>query len=241
MSHPYSHFLEINASTSFTMLLFAVWFSSLLGSGHCLGMCGPMAINVTSTWYKNIAYNVGRLFGYGILGGIAGFAGDSLLSLESVTIRYFLLAVMVGVVLWSGWSIATGRPPRLHLPEAFDHIFRFLFKNVMRASWLGSCPKAFSVGLMTAGLPCGWLYTYVAMAATSGGGLRGILVMVCFWLGTMPLMFAAPALTKRFLMPLQNRYPIVAGTLISLAGLLAIYFNWWPAVTSALNVSSSCH
>ena len=62
-----------------------VFVAGILGTAHCLGMCGPFALAIGGTasgWSsaltKQSLYTLGRVFTYGILGAIAGFCGTRL-------------------------------------------------------------------------------------------------------------------------------------------------------------------
>ncbi|MCA9134909.1 MAG: sulfite exporter TauE/SafE family protein, partial [Planctomycetales bacterium] len=39
-------------------------------------------------------------------------------------------------------------------------------------------------------LPCGWLYLFALLAAGTGHALTGMLVMIAFWIGTVPALIA---------------------------------------------------
>ena len=65
-----------------------------------------------------------------------------------------------------------------------------------------SAAAPFFIGLVTTLLPCGWLYTFVALALAAANPLNACLIMFAFWLGTLPVMigtgFASNYLIQRF-------------------------------------------
>jgi hypothetical protein len=217
------------------MTLFAVWSASLLGSGHCLGMCGPIAVGTARTWQQIFAYNLARGLAYVFLGLAVGFVGESLLDFDSSWLRIVSTILMVISVLFISWRISTSRPLQISLPVFWLRWHRSLFKKFTAGSAAGEILPAFSIGALTAALPCGWLYTFVLLAAASGSALRGGLILAAFWLGTLPVMAMAPALTKNVLVPLQRKSPRILGAAVATASLFAIWLKW-----ASLNVPS-CH
>ena len=66
-------------------MLLAVVTASLLGSGHCAGMCGPLALmaSIGPATSAQLArrmsfYHVGRLIGYMSLGAAVGGVGAAM-------------------------------------------------------------------------------------------------------------------------------------------------------------------
>ena len=55
-----------------------------IGTMHCIGMCGPLALslpvvtnNNTSRFFSTLLYNLGRIVTYAVLGAIFGIAGST--------------------------------------------------------------------------------------------------------------------------------------------------------------------
>jgi uncharacterized protein len=78
------------------------------------------------------------------------------------------------------------------------------------------------VGLVTTLLPCGWLYTFVVVAGSTGGAFAGAAVMAVFWVGTVPILFAVGLGAARLLGPLTRRLPVLSATFVLVLGLLTI-------------------
>ena len=67
-----------------TAIIFAAFAMGLLGSFHCVGMCGPLALslplNDNSVWSKfsgGLLYNAGRIVTYSLFGFVFGIIGKS--------------------------------------------------------------------------------------------------------------------------------------------------------------------
>ena len=97
----------------------------LLGSSHCIGMCGGFAAiigmrtkSLAGNFRDQMVYSLGRLSSYATLGGVAGFAGKRIASaLPSVINVPALLCLIAGVFLISFMkgNVATGTPSRRRL------------------------------------------------------------------------------------------------------------------------------
>lgn len=179
-------------------LVAAVVVASVLGSLHCAGMCGAfLAVAVSSPGESpkaapQVAYHLGRLTTYLVMGAAAGLAG-SLLNLGGVLAGLGpVAAVLAGVTMLAfgtvtllqlrGWNV---RMPTL--PGGWTHR---LSGAVGKAMSLPVVPRAAVIGLLTTLLPCGWLYAFVATAAGTGHVLTGMAAMAAFWVGTLPVMVA---------------------------------------------------
>lgn len=173
-----------------------IFVAGILGSAHCLGMCGGFAFAIggwATTWQESAArqilYTLGRVFTYAVLGAIAGYSGlrvtsqfPAFLSLPAV------LSLLAGSVLIHQGLLAAGWLPKKGLAGQPGCVASSLFASFITGpGWL----QAFLAGLFTGLLPCGLLYSMVALAASSRGILLGMAVMVVFGLGTAPAMVLA--------------------------------------------------
>lgn len=179
-----------------SMLLGAVLVTSLVGSLHCAGMCGvfvAMAVGSGDSRARvrlQILYHGGRLVGYVTLGAIAGAIGRAVdLGAHAAGLHHTAAIVAAVMVLLIG--VATGlkelgvrlpRGPRFKIAQRF-------FEKGARASQRLSAPgRALVIGLLTALLPCGWLYAFALVAAGTAHPVYGGLVMAVFWVGTVPVL-----------------------------------------------------
>ncbi len=175
-----------------------IFVGGLLGSSHCLGMCGPLAIalgvpshNLSHNFRRQLFFSVGRLSTYGFMGALSAFAGLWLSQWTWLaTSAQGLLAVIGGAVLVVLGLTTAGILPRLKAGWITPN-------SCAAASWLKSLllsPSKLSAllaGVFTGFIPCGLVYGFLAVAAASGDVLRGWLIMTTFGAGTMPLMLLA--------------------------------------------------
>lgn len=179
-------------------LLGAVLASSLLGSGHCAGMCGGLMLfalgaeRPRSHARLHVAYHGGRGASYAAAGAVAGAVGGAAdLAGHAVGLQRaaaVLAGATIGLVALFGLLRAGGVGlARMPLPPRYLALVRSAHA---RAAALPDTARALGVGVLTVLLPCGWLYLFVLAAAGTGGPLPGAITMLVFWLGTLPVMVA---------------------------------------------------
>lgn len=211
-------------------LVASVFVASLLGSVHCAAMCGSFACLATGggagdgrgVTASAVWYNAGRLLAYVTLGALAGAAGAGLNAIGSVAGAARPAAVTAGVLLmlWGTASLlaAAGvRVPSLRVPPSLS---AGLSRGVRAVRSRPPVVRGLAVGVLTAALPCGWLYAFVATASSAGSAAGGALVMSVFWLGTLPMMMTVALGAQRLLGPARRRLPAVTAALLVLLGAL---------------------
>jgi sulfite exporter TauE/SafE len=199
----------------------------LLGSAHCVGMCGGFALalgssgrGLTANLRRQLTYCLGRVFTYTAGGAVIGYGGWRLSSLVAVVHVQALLCVAAGVLLIVQGLDAAGvlRPSR-PLVATRPCLGPSLFAALLGATRSHS---VFLAGVVNGLLPCGLVYAYLALAASSGDLLRGAATMALFGLGTVPALtllgvgggFASQALRRRVV--------TVAAWCVVLTGLVSI-------------------
>ncbi len=232
------------------MFLSAIIFG-LLGSFHCIGMCGPIAFmlpidrkNKTKGFFQILSYHLGRLFSYSLIGLLFGFLGKGF---------YFFgfqqqLSIIVGVSM-----ILVVLFPVFFAKVNFSKSITKVISKVKNA--LGKELKKkrndtfFTIGFLNGFLPCGLVYMAVFGALATTNAFSGSLYMFIFGLGTIPLMTAVVYLgnfTKGSLRKnIQKMIPIVVviiGVLFILRGLgLGIPYISPTPVLDIVSNNSTCH
>lgn len=211
-------------------LLASVFVSSLLGSLHCAGMCGGIVCAVSSpgrALVSQAAWHAGRGAAYVLLGVAAGLAGRGVESALDFTGVRHVAAIAAGVLLVASGGAAlvgrgAGRPPR---PAPWSGALAGAIRTVRV---LPLVPRALLVGSLTALVPCGWLWAFVATAAGTGRPELGALVMLTFWAGTLPLLAGLGLAAGRALAPLRRRLPLVSAAAMVAIGLLTLAIHFAP-------------
>ena len=171
-----------------------VMLGGLLGSSHCVGMCGGFAALVglnTGTFAGNLraqlVYSGGRLMSYTALGGLAGFAGKRLVnSVPGMVNVPAILCIIAGAFLVREGLLASGWwPRRVTGASTTGCLLKPLFSTLLKTP---GARNVFVAGIVTGLLPCGLVYAFVSLAASSGDLLNGMGTMLAFGVGTIPLM-----------------------------------------------------
>jgi sulfite exporter TauE/SafE len=158
------------------------------GSLHCLGMCSPLAMAVTqasSTVVMNrFLYNAGRIFSYGLLGGIIASIGLMFPMIKYQNLLSVLLGIALLVIGMSG--ISTLRIPLVtpFLARA-SSLLKLLFGRFLKSKNYAS---TFFLGSLNGFLPCGLSVLALTYCLTLAGPVDGFAFMAVFGLGTLPVM-----------------------------------------------------
>jgi sulfite exporter TauE/SafE len=161
----------------------------LLGSLHCAGMCGPLALALPAAGvgapgfiFGRVAYNIGRIATYGALGVIFGLFGKTLLLAGIQRWASIGLGVALLVGLFASRRLALWRP--------VTSLVNLLKSNLSALLRRRSVASSAALGLLNGLLPCGLVYVACVGATATGGIAKGAAYMAAFGAGTVPMMLA---------------------------------------------------
>ena len=167
-------------------------FMGAMGSLHCVGMCGPLALSLPVTRLTTggkimatLLYNLGRTTTYVFLGAVFGLIGLSFGMVGLQQILSISLGVIILLVLLfpKNKFIHTGNGKLQKYFSGVRNKLGQLLKNEKYQS-------VYLIGLLNGLLPCGLLYMALAVAVATASIEKSILFMFFFGLGTIPLMWA---------------------------------------------------
>lgn len=208
-------------------LFLSAFALGLLGGGHCIGMCGglmgalTMAISPEQRARRLtllLSYNFGRIFSYacaGLLLGLLGWAVAQSPAAAVLRIIAGVLLIIMGLYLAGWWSGLTrieslGRVIWRHIQPLTRH-----FMPVTRPH------QALVLGALWGWLPCGLVYSTLIWSSSQGSALISASLMLCFGLGTLPVLLATGLMAERITALLRRRAIRIG------AGLLVILFGIW--------------
>ena len=206
-------------------LYFVALITGLVGSLHCIGMCGPIAIalplGAKGWWHRvfgGISYNLGRTLTYALLGAIFGLLGQGL---EMAGLQQWA-SITIGAVM----ILSVLFPVLFHERIKFEQFF-FGYAGKMIGKFrqlfsVGSIPSLFLIGLLNGLLPCGLVYVAIAGAINTNAIVSGIVYMVIFGLGTIPVMLAIPLIGNLIGTGIRKRFRGVLSVFIVVLGILFI-------------------
>ena len=215
-----------------------------LGSPHCVAMCGGIAgaLSVAlpperrcgpAAVAHHAAYSAGRIASYALAGALAGALGIAFARLLGdsgvIALRTAAAALLVALGLsLAGWWRGLAR-----LEALGARLWRRIAPLAARLRPGRSPLGAFALGTLWGWLPCGLVYSALALAAATGSAAGGALLMAGFGLGTLPALLATGVLAQRL------------GTVASrianrrVAGAMLIVFGLWTFLGSSQ--PPTCH
>lgn len=233
-------------------MLVSALILGLLGSLHCVGMCGPIAFMLPvdrSNSFKKVSqigvYHLGRLIAYSIIGLVFGLVGKSLYIFGIQQ----QLSIAIGIIMIVLVLIPYKTLGKYNLSRPLNKLISKVKSNLGKALKKKTADTFLTIGFLNGFLPCGLVYMAVFGAVATGSLLEGSLYMVLFGLGTIPLMTTAIYLGKFLNSTVKQRiqkaipvFVVIIGVLFILRGLgLGIpYLSPAPIVEMASS-SIECH
>lgn len=236
---------------STTEVISTAFIMGAVGSLHCIGMCGPLALSLpiahrtgSGRLLGSVLYNLGRVTTYASLGLILGLAGQTLFSTRwqsalSLTLGLIIFAYLLIPSRYKASSLFVSwtNKPFLRLRTLLGRLFH--------------SPKyssLFGIGLLNGLLPCGMIYLALSSSLLAGTAAKGSLFMLFFGLGTFPAMLGAVCFgsyfNQQFRAQLRKAIPVflcIMATLLVLRGLnLGIPFIS-PQLPSVAQEAVTCH
>jgi len=199
----------------------------LLGSLHCIGMCGglvsAMCMSRPKVWWPGLViYQFGRVTTYSLFGLLAGLFGGMLGDiggwplLKALAIFAGLLMILFGLNL-AGWLPDPLRRLTALVSERIG--LAALARNVAQRASLSGW---YVMGLANGLLPCGLVYAALSLALASASSVGAGLMMFSFGLGTIPAMLFAPALLRKLTPQLRGWMLHIAGVILVVLGVMTM-------------------
>lgn len=210
-------------------------------------MCGPLAMALPATGRTRlsftggrVAYNLGRIATYGLLGAFFGVIGMNfaLAGFQRWASIGAGAAILLGLLASSRYAIKT--PISKVVSSARSSLASLLRQRTLRSIFL--------LGLLNGFLPCGLVYVACAGAVAAGSFSAGVLSMLAFGLGTVPMMLSIGLLGKLLQLGLrlkfQKRIPaclVLLATLLILRGMSLGIPYVSPILTHHEATCPACH
>jgi sulfite exporter TauE/SafE len=207
-----------------TILLSALVLG-VMGSFHCAGMCGPIAIalplhgnTISQKFFGGALYNFGRTITYGLMGALFGLLGQGL---GMIGFQQMISVIMGTIMIIS-----------VLFPALFNNQFRLnkgwfsfvgkLKKSIGEMFSIRSFSSLFFIGLLNGLLPCGLVYMAIAGAIGTGNAAEGTLYMILFGLGTIPMLLTISLAGNMMNLAIRRKINKLIPVLVVVVGLLFI-------------------
>lgn len=206
--------------------LVVVFMIGLVGSAHCVGMCGGFALALAHDererrrlHARQTLYHLGKTTTYAFLGALAGGGGAALAS--TLSGAQSALSIVLGLFLI---GVGLGLLGVLRRFEGFRRVGPWRAFTTRMAAFLRkrTLKSAYGLGLVNGLLPCGLVYAVLAKAAATGSVLGGALTMAVFGAATVPALYVL-ALTGFLMRPVwRARLNLVGGVLVIVLGVVTL-------------------
>jgi sulfite exporter TauE/SafE len=207
-----------------TILLSALVLG-LMGSFHCAGMCGPIAIalplhgnTILQKVFGGALYNIGRTITYGIMGALFGLLGQGV---EMLGFQQKISVVMGALMIISVLFPALFKN-KSNLGKSWSHFVGVLKRAIGKMFSIRSFSSLLFIGLLNGLLPCGLVYMAIAGAIGTGNVTQGSLYMILFGLGTIPMMLAISMAGNIMSQAIRTKINKLIPVLVIVVGLLFI-------------------
>jgi hypothetical protein len=181
-----------------TLDYFSAFVIGLLGSGHCIVMCGGISTMLTTAISKEInhktyrivfAYNFGRIASYSVIGALVALTSS--MAAKNIGVPISALKTIAGIFLillglylgqWLMWLS--------HVEHIGKKLWQYISPNTKKFIPIKNTRSAFALGALWGWLPCGLVYSTLTWALASANVVNGALIMLFFGLGTLPALLS---------------------------------------------------
>lgn len=214
-----------------TLDYFSAFVIGLLGSGHCIVMCGGISTMLTTAISNEVsnnkyrivfAYNFGRIFSYSLIGALVAFTSS--MAAKNIGLPISALKTVAGIFLillglylgqWLMWLS--------HVEHIGKKLWRHISPNTKKFIPIKNTRGAFALGALWGWLPCGLVYSTLTWALASANTINGALIMFFFGLGTLPALLSVSLGTISIKSLLSNTlFRKLAAILVILYGIYTI-------------------
>jgi len=210
-------------------MLYTAFILGLISSFHCIGMCGPIAMmlpvdrqNETKKATQIITYHLGRLTAYASIGFIFGLLGKGFF-LAGIQQK---MSIFIGVIMILIVLIPEKTFSKYNFSKPVYKIIANIKSNLGKQFRNKSYKSLFTIGLLNGFLPCGMVYVALFGAIAMQSASFGIVYMILFGLGTVPLMTTIVYVNSMLQLPFRNKIQklipyvaVIIGILFILRGL----------------------
>lgn len=200
------------------------------GFGHCVAMCGPLvgALGISAppgiparrALAPQLAYHLGRITTYGLIGALMGLFGSFVNVAGRLAGLQDVVAVLAGALM-----IAMGIGAASHslwVKSAEGRVAARIFSAVRKLAGHEAPARAYPLGLALGFLPCGLSYSAFAASAATGSPARGLMLALTFGAGTLPALLLAGAVVAVLSARARGLLYRLGGALVALLGLLFV-------------------
>ena len=230
--------------------IIAGFILGLVGSLHCVGMCGPLALALPVQYlyksqrlFANVLYQFGRVITYSSLGLIFGLAGRQVYLAGFQEWFSIGMGALIIFLLIQYWIFRRNVRPGL-LTRFYIAVQRVMIKILKT----GGATSFLLFGMGNGLLPCGMVYIALAGALVTTAVHQSVLFMAMFGLGTMPAMIAISFFGQFVNVKVRNSFRKIVPVFVAAMAVVLILRGMnlgipfiSPVLPSASQAAVSCH
>lgn len=160
----------------------------IISSAHCIGMCGPLSLALPVTnlspakkWFALLAYNLGRILTYSIMGLLFGLLGRKIY-VAGWQQKFSIAMGVVVLLLVVQYYLFRRNNQSVLIRKMYEPVQQWIYKLwTNKASYL-------LLGMANGLLPCAMVYIAIAGALSTNEVSNAVLFMAMFGAGTLPAM-----------------------------------------------------
>ncbi len=206
-------------------MLYTAFILGLLGSFHCIGMCGPIAFALpldrsskSKMLFQTFLYHLGRLITYSLIGILFGFIGRGLF-LSGFQQR---LSILMGIIMILSVVVPVSVFNKFHITQPLYKVIGKVKQQLGLYLNKKSNKSIFLIGFFNGFLPCGLVYMALMGAIASSNVFQGASYMFLFGIGTIPMMTLAVYAGNILKLSLRNKIQRIIPVFVVIIGLLFI-------------------
>jgi sulfite exporter TauE/SafE len=206
-------------------MLYTAFILGLLGSFHCIGMCGPIAFALpldrsskSKMLFQTFLYHLGRLLTYSLIGVLFGLIGRGLF-LSGIQQR---LSILMGIIMIASVTIPVKVFNRFQVTKPLYKVVGTVKQQLGLYLNKKSNKSIFLIGFFNGFLPCGLVYMALIGAIASSNIMLGASYMFLFGIGTIPMMTLAVYAGNILKLSLRNKIQKAIPVFVVIIGLLFI-------------------
>jgi uncharacterized protein len=222
-------------SPEFTSSYLVAFAMGLFSSMHCIGMCGSIIGTLTLSLSPDIRnnkarllpfvfnYNLGRVTSYTIAGGLAGIVGVLMIMPFGELHGHRILQLLSALIMMSAGLYIAGWFPRFaYIEKIGTRFWKKIEPFGRKLIPVKTHTQAYLFGMVWGWLPCGLVYTALAVAATAGDVSKSALTMLAFGFGTLPAVMGVGIMTSVLTrLSRTQRFKQIIGLFMIILALLA--------------------
>jgi len=189
----------------------------LLGTGHCVGMCGPLVVAFPGrigVLPAHLWYHLGRITTYTLIGVVLGTVGGVLGRLAVLAQLQVAMGAVAALFLLAFGLARIGLVKEPRLLQVAGPATLARHGPVRRVLGSRRPVAMLPLGLLMGLLPCGLSYAAFARALPAGGAWGGGILVVAFGLGTLPGLLVVGTAASRLMLRHRALSDVLAGVLM---------------------------